>query len=258
VQYSGVSGLTLLGSVRRDDPRTLSAQTTSRLGGVYTPDEGITSLRVNWGQGFKLPSLWALGNALVGNPALLPERSRTTEIGIARLFVERRLKFDLALFDNRFTDLIDFDNNLFQFVNRHEVTGRGGEAEVAYEVAAALRIRGEATYVQIDPKDSGIPIRQRPKWRGTLEVQWSPVADWSLYATWLSVAPVFDTSFAAPSSAPLYLGGYSRLDVNAEWRANRHLTAVFAVDNMLDHRYEEAYGFLAAGIEPRLGVRYRF
>jgi vitamin B12 transporter len=254
IEYTGRSGLTLLGSLRRDDPRTQGAVTTARTGAVYSPDGGVTAWRVDWGQGFKLPSLWALGNALVGNPALLPERGRTTEIGVARLLLERRLKLDLALFDNHFHNLIDFDNNVFQFVNRREVTGQGGELEATYEASAALRVRGEATYVQVDAKDSGIPIRQRPKWRGSLELAWSPTAAWSVYGTWLSQGPMFDASVVAP---PGDLGGYSRFDLSVEWRASDRLLLRLAVDNLLDKRYAEAYGFVAAGATPRVGFRYR-
>ncbi len=256
VEYTGLRGLTLLGSVRRDDPRTFDATTTSSVGARYTLPDGDTSLRANWGEGYKLPSLWALGNALVGNPALLPERSRTSEVGITRFFDAHRLKLDLALFDNLFHNEIDFDNNTFKFVNRSEVSGRGGEIEATYEASAVWRVRAEATYVQVDPKDSGIPIRQRPKWRGSFELTARPAADWTLSATVLSVAPTFDTTVISPPS--LYLGGYTRLDVNAGWQTTQQLRLYLAVDNVLDHRIEEAYGFLESGITPRAGFRYRF
>lgn len=255
LQYSGPQGLTLLGSIRRDDPSTFAAQTTSRAGFAYTPDSGDTEFRAYWGQGFKLPSLWALGNALVGNSALLPEKSRTAEIGASRWLRDRRLKLSVAVFDNRFTNLIDFDNNLFQFVNRREVTSRGGELELQYQFAAAWHVKGEATYSQIDPKDSAIPIRQRPKWRGSVEAWWVPTPQWSLYATWLTVGRTFDN--AVPTGGVM-LGGYSRVDLNGEWQATRSLSVGLAVDNVLDKRFAEAVGFLTPGIEPRLSVRYRF
>jgi hypothetical protein len=129
LQYSGISGLTLLGSIRHDKPSTTSAQTTGRAGFVYTPDSGDTEFRGYWGQGFKLPSLWALGNALVGNSALLPEKSRSTEVGVSRWLIERRLLVSIAAFDNRFTNLIDFDNNLFHQPPRgHHPRRRVGNA----------------------------------------------------------------------------------------------------------------------------------
>ena len=256
IEYAGIEGLTLLGSIRRDDPRTSHAETTSSAGAIYKLSNGTTTLRANWGQGYKLPSLWALGNALVGNPALLPETSRTTEVGITQWLLDRRLKVDLALFDNLFKNLIDFDNTSFSFVNRREVTGRGGEIEAAYELSNVWRVRGEATYVQIDPKDSGIPLRQRSKWRGSLELVARPMPEWTLSATFLAVGQTFDTTVINPPE--LYLGGYLRLDFNAEWQPNTRLRVNLAVDNVGNHRIEEAYGFLAAGITPRAGFRYRF
>jgi outer membrane cobalamin receptor len=212
-------------------------------------------VRFEWGQGFKLPSLWALGNALVGNPALLAERSRTTELGVTRWLLERRMKAEVSVFNDRFTNLIDFDNTLFRFVNRSMVTGRGADFALSFSPLPAVSLTGQASYVQIDNRDSGIPLRQRPKWRGGLQLAWSPSPDWSLYAAWLATGKAYD--FSLPVGGVM-LGGYSRVDVNVQWRPARSVTLQLAIDNLLDRRYYEAYGFPVPGIEPRLSVAYRF
>ena len=255
LQYTGIQGVTLLASVRRDNPSVQAGQNTARAGFVYTPDANLTEFRAYWGQGFKLPGLFALGNALVGNPKLLAERSRTSEIGVARWLMDRRLRVSVAAFDNVFTNLVDFDNTFFTFFNRREVKTRGGELEMQYQFSDSWRAKGEATYVSIDPEDSNIPIRHRPKWRGSFETSWTPNAQWSLYATWLTVATNYDTSVA---TGPVYVGGYSRLDVNAQWHPTDQTTIGLALDNVLDHNYAESVGFLAPGAQPRISIRHRF
>lgn len=255
LQYSGFKGVTLLGSIRRDKPSTFDAHSTARAGVVYTPDEGDTEMRVYWGQGFKLPSLWTLGNALVGNADLQPEKSRSAEVGISHWMHEHRLLVGIAAFDNQMRNIIDFDNDLFQFVNRREVQSRGAELEVRYLPSEAWHFKGQVTYVQIDPKESPIPLRQRPKWRGSFEASWLPTSQWSLYATWLSVGKTYD--FAIPTGG-IMLGGYSRLDLNADWHPNERLSIGLAVDNVFDKRYSESVGFLTPGIQPRLSLRYAF
>ena len=255
LQYAGVEGLTVLGSVRRDKPSVQAAQNTARAGFVYTPDRNRTEIRAYWGQGFKLPSLFSLGNALVGNPNLLAERSRTTEVGASRWFIEQRLRVGVAMFDNVFTNLVDFDGAAFAFFNRREMKTRGGELELQYEFTDQWHMKGEATYVSIDPEDSTVPIHHRPKWRGSLQSWWTPNSQCSLYATWMSVGKVADSSVA---TGDVLVGGYNRLDVNGEWRPTNRVAVSLAVDNLLDRRYGEAVGFTAPGIQPRLSVSYRF
>lgn len=256
LQYAGLPGAALSASLRHDTPSDTESHTTAKLGGVYSPDHGETELRAQWGQGFKEPSLWALGNALVGNPQLKTEQSHTAEIGIARHFDARRWRAELSVFENHFINLVDFDNTLFQFVNRSEVTSTGAELSVAGALSEALSASAQASYVDIDPKDSQIPLRQRPRWHGTAELSWHPRADWSLGASVLTSGPVYDFSF--PAGGGLTLGGYSLVNATAEWRALPGLTARFAVDNVLNRHYYEAYGFAVAGISPRVSLRYAF
>jgi vitamin B12 transporter len=262
LQYTGLRGLTLLGSTRRDDWRAAGVHSTSSAGAVYTPDDGLTELRANWGQGFKLASFWALGNALVGNPKLLPEESRTTEFGVARRLLDRRMKVGVTVFDNRFYNEVDFDNSTFQFVNVSEVRGRGGEFEFRYDPDPALTLLSQITYVQVDPKQSQVVIRQRPKWLGSLAALWHPAERWTLAGSWRAVGSTLDTSIPASSpSNPIgqvQLGAYAVANLSAEWQAAEALSLTFAVDNLFDKRYSLLAGFPEPGTFLRLGLRYRF
>ena len=56
----------------------------------------------------------------------------------------------------------------------------------------------------------------------------------------------------------LELDAWNRVDLSLGWMATPRLRLALAVDNLLDGDYEEAVGFPAAGIRPRLGVRYLF
>jgi hypothetical protein len=48
------------------------------------------------------------------------------------------------------------------------------------------------------------------------------------------------------------------VDANLRWSATPQLTVALAVDNLFDAAYEDAIGFPAPGLRPRLGVNYRF
>ena len=76
------SGLSLLGSLRHDNPDNESGETTARLGAKYDFPSGRASVQANWGQGFALPGFFALASPLVGNPDLRPETSESFDIGV--------------------------------------------------------------------------------------------------------------------------------------------------------------------------------
>jgi vitamin B12 transporter len=255
IQYANKQGLTLLGSIRRDDPDSTDTETTAKAGVIYAFANGTTRVRANWGQGFKLPSFFALGHPLVGNPLLLPEKSRSVDLGVTQSFAAGRVRADLTYFDNRFTDLIDFDFTLFTNVNRNVVTTRGVELTVDYAVSDALRTNVHVSNADIDVKDSNVQLRQRPEWRGGLGLAWQLRKGLALNASWLYVGNTFDTSIPTGS---LTLPAYHRVDLNLGWTATPRLRFNFTVDNVLDRSYREAIGFIAPGIRPRIRVEYRY
>jgi outer membrane cobalamin receptor len=253
-QYTGIKGLTLLGSVRHDDPNGSEAHTTAKAGALYAFNDNTTRLRLNWGQGFKLPSFFALAYPLTASPLLRPETSRSVEAGVTQSFAGGA-QASLSVFDNRFTDLIDFDVQKFKFVNRSVVTARGAELEFDFPASSSLRFGVHTTYVDINVKDSDVPLRQRPDWSGGLTARWQVMPMVAMQASLLYIGDTFDTSVPTGS---LTLPAYNRVDVNTSWTVSPKLTMDLAVDNLFDHRYAEAIGFPASGITARMKARYRF
>jgi outer membrane cobalamin receptor len=80
IHFKTGAGPILTASVRHDDSSGESAETTSRLGFLYAFNDGRTTVRANWGQGFSLPGFFALASPLVGNPDLVPETSESYSI----------------------------------------------------------------------------------------------------------------------------------------------------------------------------------
>jgi len=245
----------LQASIRHDDPDEVSGETTGKVGAVYALANGTTRLRANWGSGFKLPSFFALGSPLVGEPNLRPETSRSVDAGVTQLLMAGSAEVSVTLFDNEYEDLIDFDPDTFRNVNRNKVTTRGVEFAGAWAASPDLSFRAHATYTDIDVKNSDRELLQRPDWRGGVALRWAPAEAWLLDLDWLYVGDVLDSS--VPTGI-LELDAWSRVDLSLGWMATPRLRLALAVDNLLDGDYEEAVGFPAAGIRPRFGVRYRF
>ena len=255
VHYVTGWGPTLLASVRVDDSDKESGETTSKFGFLHDFNNGRTSIRANWGQGFSLPGFFSLASPLVGNPDLRPETSESYDIGVTQRSSDGRLSGTVTLFHNEFDDLIDFDSTTFMMINRERLTVDGVELQFDMRVNDTLSLVAQATFMDLEVKNSSTPLRQRPDWRGSVAMRWAPSEKWLIDASWLSVDETFDSSIP---TGDLFLDGYNRLDVTTTFSVSENLNVLLSVNNLLDDDYAEAIGFPSPGTRGRLGVRYRF
>ena len=254
-KVSLLPGLVAQGSMRVDLPQGFDAEVSPRIGVAYTVAQTRTTLRASWGEGFKLPSFFALSRPDVGNPDLKPETSMSVDAGATQPLWDRRLTVSLTYFYNEFDDLIDFDATLFRLVNRDRVTAQGVEMALEAQPWSFLSFTSHVTYVDTDIKGSNESLRNRPKWRGGFTVHWLPLDTLHLN---LHTLVVGDTPDASIPTGNRTLDAYARVDMAASWRLNNTWQLFLAVDNLFDADYEEAVGFPAPGIQPRGGVRARF
>lgn len=255
LHYQSELGPTFLASVRRDEPSAESGETTSKLGILHDFNEGRTTVRANWGQGFSLPGFFALASPLVGNPDLRPETSESFDIGISHRSTDGRIGTTLMLFRNEFDDLIDFDSTIFSMVNRDNLEVDGIELQFDYSINENLDIQFQATYLDMELKNSNEPMRQRPDWRGSVTMRWAPSDRWLLDASWLNVGETFDSSIP---TGDMYLDSHNRVDITATFSATDKMRMLFSIDNLFDEDYAEAIGFPSPGMRARLGIRYQF
>src|SRR5262249_58218360 len=84
-----------------------------------------TILRSTWASAFQLPSMFALGDPVVGNPALKPEQNKAADAGIEQRFNRLQTRVSVTYFWNSFSDLIDFSAAEFRLVNREDAHTHG-------------------------------------------------------------------------------------------------------------------------------------
>lgn len=249
-------GLSVNGGVRLDLPEDFDDEVSGRAGVVYRVPGSGTTLKVSWSEGFKLPSFFALGNPVVGNPDLGPETSESIEVGLRQEFAAERVALEATYFHSRYFDLVDLDEGPPPaLVNRSEVTIEGVELALTGAVTSRLSARGHLTYASSDIEGTSEPLRNRPEWRGGLALAWAPISSVSASLTGLYVGRVPDSSIPTGDAT---LDPYVRFDAALSYRPDPSLTITFAVDNLFDAQYEEAVGFPAAGVTPRIGVRAVF
>lgn len=192
------------------------------------------------GEGYKLPSFYALGHPLIGNPMLRSERSRNIEAGIEWTRPGGDL-LRLTLFDNRFRDLIDFDPLLFTIVNRDRVRARGAELEARWRIRPGLAFAGALTWLDLD---SPTPLRGRPRWQGSLRLIWTATADLELNAAVRANSDFNDSSIP---TGLVKAGGHAEADLGLRYRLTPTLTLDAALKNLTDSNHQDAVGFPAPG-----------
>jgi iron complex outermembrane receptor protein/vitamin B12 transporter len=254
-QLSLIPGLLIQGGVRVDIPEGFDTEVSPRVGASYTIAAIGTTLRASWGEGFKLPSFFALGHPIVGDPTLPPETSQSFDVGFTQVLWRKRLSISVTYFYNEFTNFIDFDEQSNRLLSQPKVTTKGVEASLNVAPWSRLDFLAHLTYLESNIEGTDEPLRNRPEWRGGFSIRWRPLASLDVLLKALFVGEVFDSSIP---TGDVTLDAYTRVDLAVTWTVHTTVSLLLAVDNLFDADYEEFVGFPAPGINPRLGVRVRF
>jgi vitamin B12 transporter len=254
VRLTSGFGLSSQLGVRVDEPAGKSSVTSPRVRVAYEfADTGVT-LAGAWGKAYKLPSLYALGHPLVGNPNLVPERGESHELELSQSLASGRARWSATWFDGAFRNAIDFDSGPPpMLVNRNRIDSSGVELAGSLGFGEQWLLDVSVTHMRNRIADSGDELRNRPDWRAGAAVHWSPSSTLKFSAAATYVGSALDSSIA---TGDVQLSSYTRVDVSAVWQLTPRLETYLAIDNLTDEKFEEFVGNEARGILPRAGVRF--
>lgn len=245
------AGLELNFAGRHDRVADGPHASTGRAAISWQPGGGGPRLFARIGNGYKLPSLFALGHPLIGNPALRPERSRNLEAGIDWRDPAGNAA-RLTFFDNRFRDLIDFDPVSFTLVNRDRVGVQGAELEGHVAIGPRIGLSAALTWLDLD---SPTPLRGRPQWQGSVHAVWQ-VQDGLELSTAVRANSDFNDS-SIPTGF-VVTGGHAEWDLGLRYQLSPELGLEAALRNLTDSRHQDAVGFPAPGRLVRLSLTGAF
>jgi outer membrane receptor protein involved in Fe transport len=256
LKSSPIENLVVLLELRTDDVSDQGSETSPSAGVRYTfPTR--TTIKARYAEGFRPPSFFALANPLVGNPDLVPEKSKGSEIGVEQTLLDDRLFIALNGFVTEYQDLVDFDETIppfGQLVNRSNVDTQGAELQVAVRPVQQLAISLSYTYLTAEIQDSDQHLLHRPRNSATLGVNYSWSEAWNF--VWNTVYATDSFDFAMPTGE-VELEPWTRTDIalSYKWKA---LTATIAIDNLFDSEYEQYIGFANPGRRARAMLSARF
>lgn len=238
--------------VYRIDAERSEQQTSPKLAVAFTPDDGV-SIRLAWGAGFRVPSFAERYTdnqeffPIVRNLELLPERSRSIELGtrLQQQWPSFGARFDASVFRTRYDDLIEPRLvpalQAFQFINVARAEILGAEATLETEDRSGLwTARAGYTWLKTDDTATGqaLPFRARHLLTGHVAVR--PMARFRLAAeyTYVSRPERVDTDFARFVTDADVIVATHMLDVSASvsgaaWRLTLN------TDNALAYSYVE-------------------
>lgn len=241
-RYQVTPAFSLSGSGRYDDTGAMHHFSPQLRADYALPDSG-TRFQVSWAKAYKLPSFYALGNPIVGDPTLKPEDAENFEGGFTQdLWTLGRWKVEG--FATNYRDLIDFRPGAVpKLVNLSTVHVRG--LETSLELAwSTLSATPRLSYTNARNQLTGASLRDVPSWLAGASLNWRPDPAWNVSFDLNHVGRMVDNSIP---TADVNLPGHARADLAVEYKVLPNLALRLGVDNIFDRHYEDVVGFSAPG-----------
>ncbi|MGA7674473.1 MAG: TonB-dependent receptor [Rhizomicrobium sp.] len=253
-QTRPLEALTLTGGVRHDDDKEFGGHNSVKIAGAWQA-LAATTLRANYGDGFKAPSLYELFSEY-SNPieALKPEIAKGWEAGVDQGV--GGVRASLTYFERRTTDQIDFfscygmtsaactlraaQGGYYYNVGRSRATGV--EAAVSARLSDTLDL--SANYTNLSDVDlaTGLQLARRPQNSANAIATWRPDPDLTLGIGADYIGRRFDDAYHI---TPLSAAAHVKLF--ASYKLNERIELFGRVENLFGDRAEPVAGYGAPG-----------
>ena len=252
--------LSITPAIRYEHNSQFGDNVTPKLGAVYAFD-GNTRLKVNYGKGYKAPSIsemylnmfhtTPIGVVnIVGNPNLQPETSTSFDVSVE---AERGRTFGKAsYYHSRVSNLIDSHkvessvagvSERHQYYNVGKAKIQGVELSVGHKLSDRITVKG--TYNHVDAKDmtTGERLGNRPRSVSTLQLMYDDhKSDGYSAVLWDTFTYKYGFD-AARNRGKSVLNEYSfntlNFSVNKKW--NNGLSVYVGIDNLLNRQVPDLY-----------------
>jgi vitamin B12 transporter len=252
-RFFGTAGL------RYDRHSRTGDAVTYRLAPAYIIASSQTKIRASLGTGFKSPSLYQLyapGTVFgpIGNDALRPERSLGWDAGVEQSLFKDKVRAALTYFHNDFENLIDFSTSE-GYINIGKAETRG--VEVEFELRPWEDLTFSLIYTRLEARDKTHHTRllRRPEDSLSARLVLSILARWTAAVSFDHVGRREDLNYSVWPALSVTLPAYSLLSTVVSFEASRNLQPFIRLDNLLNARYVQVYGYGSPGFSIQAGVR---
>lgn len=260
--YSPVRDLYLQVGGRYDHFQSIGNKTTGRAGVSYLLRATGTKFRATFGTAFSVPGMterFGDNNWYVANPGIKPESSQGWDFGFDQELLAGRVSFQTTFFKNVFRDMIvagyvsEFGK--YQYQNIARAHTQGVENALQVRVTDGLRLRVGYTYLDVVDHTGDSRVVYKPRHTGTTDLLWNATPKLVLGAGMRFVADRVAKKDWVTFSA---MEDYTTVRVYASFELHPSLVLKARLENALDERYDDIYGYEGAPVAGYAGVEYRF
>lgn len=255
--------LDLTGTVRRDDNQVFDDFNTWRASAsLRMPEIGIRP-HASVGTSVKFPTLFEQFGFIPlffnPNPDLKPEESFGWDAGVEFTLLKGRALLDVTYFNANLENEIRGVGFPTTPINLDGTSKRQG-IEVAGRVALAPGLRVGASYTYLDATDpDGLEEIRRAPHSGRFDINYVfDQARANINAAAIYNGDMKDTNFGPFPFQTVTLDDYWLVSVAASYKVQPGVELYGRVENALDAKYQEVFGFETAGVAAYAGVRLTY
>lgn len=235
---------------------------------------GATRLHASSGTGIRAPDDFEL--AFTNNPHLKPERSISFDAGLEQRFFGDRAFWDVTYFYNRFKDQIvvlgGSLTSLSSFSSDNLSNSRAQGLEISFRLRPRRSIQWSGSYTRLStailaldgstlaetPFLVGQPLLREPRNSGATNLTWRHGRLMLNLDSYIR-GPVLDVEPNLGATAGLFRNkGYTLVNGGFSYRLRRNLEVYGRLNNLLNQKYEESFGYPALPLNFLAGVRFSF
>lgn len=270
-EWSGalLNRLFLTAGIRHDNNDTFQDFTTWRTTASLKLEELGLRPHASMGTAVKVPTMFELYGALTSfftpNPNLRPEQSQGWDAGLELSLWKQRIVLDVTYFKSDLTDKIDGfapgPNFTLTAVNLDGRSIREGiETEARVRISPTLLFTGAYTYLESTRPDGQREVRRAPN-SARADLTW--LFDSAKGRVNLGVVyngQMDDNVFRLPAFTleRFRLDDYTLVSLAGSYQLKPGLEIFGRVENLLDSKYQEVYGFNTPGVAAFAGLRFTF
>lgn len=269
-------------------PAASVTKVNPRLSAVYFAREadsagsfGMTRFHGSFGTGIRPASGYELGHTT--NPDLKPEKSVSFDAGVEQLLFSSRAAIDISFFQNRYQDLIvDLGGsaaNLSSYSSANLANSRAQGMELIFRIhpLQSLELSGQYTLLDSDilpidgastvkaPFRIGQQLLRRPRNSGSYNITWRRGrlmlnTNASIRGDVLEVEPNMGAYACTGMGLPCFFGnpGYIKANAGFSYQLYPGVEMYGRVNNMLNRKYEEAFGYPSLRLNFMAGMKFNF
>jgi vitamin B12 transporter len=246
-------------SIRNDSITGYGPQTTGNLAYGYFFTKQLRA-NINYGTGFKAPSLYDMYYPVYGNPTLKPEKSKNSEVGLN--YETKQYDLRLAAYSNSIANLIQYSSTSPPCTTTQINTAPnyGCASNVASAKITGLSVGGttrfgnmsiRGSFDQQNPIDqgTGYVLAKRARQFGNIGTEYKNTR---LTAGAEGTFQANRTNFDNTG----YMGGYAIYNLYGSYKITKDLDLFGRWNNVFNKDYQLSYGFNTPGSNVFFGLRY--